>query len=142
MAQFNPEVLCTDTPSLPAKSQRHSERPAAQRVENDAPSADVGELKRQWSEGMDDSFKRWVEFTPDEVFLRWVTSIHEEQMVASWRAAVTTVLSLRGGKPSYHEKISMAELESSPAFQQLSEIDQRSARWIIENQDAKFMAKR
>ena len=142
MAPFNPEVLCTDTPTQPAKSQRHPGRPAAQRVENDAPSADVAELKRQWSEGMDDSFKRWVEFTPDEVFLRWVNSVHEQQMVESWRTAVTTVLSLRGGKASYHEKIALNELLGCPEYQKLSDIDQRSARWIIDNQDAEFKAKR
>ena len=106
-----------------------------------SPSVDVATLKTQWSESTQESFKEWCRNVPDPVFLHWTQKVREQQIRESWETAVQTVLALRGGKATYSGKILMAELESSAAFQNLSTIDQKSARWIIENQDKEFTAK-
>jgi hypothetical protein len=123
----------------PVKSPRNSVQVPTNPTRVDAgPAPNADELKRSFCDGLpaDDSFREWASHTSDATFIRWAQMVFKQYAQESWDRATAVIASLRGGRKHFSERITMAELESSPAFQKLSDEDKRTAKWIITNQES------
>lgn len=122
--------------TLGAPTQRRAGRRAVAQAAQVAPSrAEVVALKESWCEGVSgESFRRWVEDSPEQIFLNFVGNAESDFTKETLRVALKAVHSLRSGQRRYEVAVTMDELLASRAYQDLSDAQQWAARWCVENQ--------